>query len=89
MTILTTCYAIKKRRYYGGTSTGYHRPDRGQLLHYYGTQLHPRLPPAPTDAAHDGIGRWLYRDDAPYILMTYAQLKFCVSEALLEAGPQG
>src|SRR5690606_10383508 len=34
------------------------------------------------DAAHDGSGRWLYRDDAPYILMTYAQLKFCVAEAL-------
>jgi hypothetical protein len=29
---------------------------------------------------HDGKGRWIYRDDAPYILSTCAEIKFCLAE---------
>ena len=35
---------------------------------------------APT-AATSGTGRWLYRDNAPYIAMTYAELQFIKAEA--------
>jgi hypothetical protein len=34
----------------------------------------------------DGIGRWLYRDNAPYILTTYAEIKFCLAEAYWKMG---
>ncbi len=34
----------------------------------------------------DGKGRWLYRDDAPYILMTCAEIKFCLAETYWKLG---
>src|SRR3546814_13713953 len=37
---------------------------------------------------HDGIGRWLYRDNAPYILTTYAEIQFCLAEAYWKMGQQ-
>ncbi|MCK7533419.1 MAG: hypothetical protein MZV63_21490 [Marinilabiliales bacterium] len=84
---MNNAYAIKKRRYYGGSFTGLTGPI-GTAPSYWRTQLilgcHQHH-----DVARDGIGRWLYRDDAPYILMTHAELKFCLSEAALEAEPQG
>jgi hypothetical protein len=70
--------AIKKRKYYGGTSTSY-----GSAPSFYGrnsTSAYSGTPP------HDGKGRWLYRDDAPYILMTYAELKFCLAETYWKLG---
>lgn len=30
---------------------------------------------------YDGTGRWLYRNDSPYIIMTAAEIQFCVAEA--------
>lgn len=37
----------------------------------------------------DGKGRWIYRDDAPYILMTCAEIKFCLAEAHFKKGEAG
>ena len=34
----------------------------------------------------DGDGRWLYRNDAPYILMTAAEIQFCLAEAEFVVG---
>ena len=79
-TNLDNAYAIKKRRYYGGSFTGTGGPI-GTAPSFYGRNVGSAAT-STNDAAHDGSGRWLYRDDAPYILMTYAQLKFCVAEAL-------
>ncbi|MDR1197939.1 MAG: SusD/RagB family nutrient-binding outer membrane lipoprotein [Prevotellaceae bacterium] len=36
--------------------------------------------------ALDGYGRWLYRDGAPYILSTCAEMKFCAAEAYWKKG---
>jgi hypothetical protein len=79
-TNLDNAYAIKKRRYYGGSFTGTGGPI-GSAPSFYGRNSSSAAT-STNDAAHDGSGRWLYRDDAPYILMTYAQLRFCVAEAL-------
>jgi len=40
---------------------------------------------APT-AATSGTGRWLFRDNAPYIVMTYSELQFIKAEALYRKG---
>lgn len=36
-----------------------------------------------------GTGRWLYRDDAPYVLATYAELLFDLAEAQFVVGDKG
>ncbi len=41
---------------------------------------------SPSGTTNDGKGRWLYRDDAPYILMTYSELKFCLAETYWKMG---
>ncbi|MDZ7635906.1 MAG: SusD/RagB family nutrient-binding outer membrane lipoprotein [Bacteroidales bacterium] len=86
-TNLENAYAIKKRRYYGGTFTGLTGPI-GTAPSFYGRNSSSAAT-STNEAAHDGIGRWLYRDDAPYILMTYAELKFCTSEALWKLNRKG
>jgi hypothetical protein len=86
-TNLDNAYAIKKRRYYGGSFTGLTGPI-GTAPSYYGRNSSSAAT-STNDAAHDGIGRWIYRDDAPYILMTYAEMKFCLSEALWKLNRMG
>ncbi|MDR2126013.1 MAG: SusD/RagB family nutrient-binding outer membrane lipoprotein [Prevotellaceae bacterium] len=39
-----------------------------------------------TNAATVGAGRWLYRDGAPYIISTFAEMKFCAAEAYWKKG---
>ncbi len=70
--------SIKRRKYYGGTFTGTSGPI-GAAPSYYGRN-------STSSTVTDGAGRWLYRDDAPYILMTSAQLKFCLAEAYWKLG---
>ena len=41
---------------------------------------------ATSNTSFDGAGHWLYRDDAPYILTTYAELLFDVAEVLFKYG---
>lgn len=64
---------IKRRKYYGGSFTSFSGPI-GSAPSFYGRN-------AVSSTTLDGKGRWLYRDDAPYILMTYAEIKFCLAEA--------
>jgi hypothetical protein len=70
--------SIKRRKYYGGTLTGTGGPI-GAAPSFYGRN-------ATGSTVLDGAGRWLYRDDAPYILMTSAQIKFCLAEAYWKLG---
>jgi hypothetical protein len=65
--------SIKRRKYYGGSFTSLTGPI-GSAPSYYGRN-------AVSSTTLDGSGRWLYRDDAPYILMTCAEIKFCLAEA--------
>lgn len=39
-----------------------------------------------SSGTYDGNGRWLYRNDAPYILMTAAEMQFCVAETQWKLG---
>nr|WP_320038060.1 SusD/RagB family nutrient-binding outer membrane lipoprotein [uncultured Bacteroides sp.] len=68
--------SIKAHKYYGGTFTSFSGPI-GSAPSYYGRNATSEF----TGTVQDGKGRWIYRDDAPYILMTCAELKFCLAEA--------
>lgn len=72
---------IKAYKYYGGTFTAKAGPV-DQAPSFYGRNIAS----ATSGAIHDGIGRWIYRDDAPYILTTYAEIQFCLAEALWKVG---
>lgn len=39
-----------------------------------------------SNSVYDGDGRWLYRNDAPYIIMTASDIKFCVAETNWKLG---
>lgn len=70
--------SIKRRKYYGGGFTSTSGPI-GNAPSFYGRN-------ATSSTTLDGGGRWLYRDDAPYILMTYAELRFCLAETYWKLG---
>lgn len=69
---------IKSYKYYGGSFTGTTGPI-GTASSFYGRNARP-------SPDNDGIGKWLYRDNAPYILTTYAEIQFCLAEALWKTG---
>lgn len=72
---MTNVQSIKTRKYYGGALTSVTGPI-GSAPSFYGRIVASAF----TGTAHDGIGRWLYRDNAPYVLMTNAEIKFCLAE---------
>ncbi|SDE18618.1 SusD/RagB family nutrient-binding outer membrane lipoprotein [Niabella drilacis] len=73
--------SVKAYRYYGGTFTSTAGPI-GTAPSYYGRNAASLY----SGTVHDGIGRWIYRDDAPYILTTYAEIQFCLAEAYWKLG---
>lgn len=74
--------SVKNYRYYGGSFTGASGPI-GTAPSFYGRNRSSQYPtPENPLTSHDGIGKWIYRDDAPYILTTCAEVKFCLAEAL-------
>lgn len=73
--------SVKQYRYFGGSFTSTAGPI-GTAPSYYGRNVTPTF----TGTAHDGIGKWLYRDNAPYILTTAAEIKFCLAEAYWKLG---
>jgi len=75
---------VKTYEYYGGSFTSRTGPI-GTAPSYYGRDVAPQW----TGETHDGIGRWLYRDDAPYILTTYAEIQFCLAEAYWKLDQRG
>ena len=68
--------SVKAHKYYGGSFTGT-VGSVGTAPSFFGRNAFS----AYSGAVHDGIGRWIYRDDAPYILTTCAEIKFCLAEA--------
>ncbi len=78
---LTIADSVKKYRYYGGNFTSTSGPI-GTAPSYYGRNVNATF----SGTTHDGIGRWLYRDNAPYILTTCAEIKFCLAEAYWKLG---
>ncbi|MEE6187638.1 hypothetical protein PIECOFPK_00150 [Mycovorax composti] len=73
--------SVKKYRYYGGSFTSVTGPI-GSAPSFYGRNANSLV----SGSVHDGIGRWLYRDNAPYILTTCAEIKFCLAEAYWKLG---
>ena len=70
--------SVKAHRYYGASFTSASGPI-GTAPSLFG-----RI--ATANKASDGTGRWIFRDDAPYVLMTSAQIKFCMAEAYYKMG---
>lgn len=73
--------SVKTYKYYGGNfanTTG----SIGIAPSFYGRNSSSTF----SGTEHDGIGRWIYRDDAPYILTTYAELQFCLAETYWKMG---
>jgi len=71
--------SVKAYKYYGGSFTGRGGPI-GTAPSFYGSYA------TSYDDKVVGTGRWIYRDDAPYILMTCAELKFDLAEAYWKKG---
>ncbi len=75
---------IKSYRFYGSNFTSAAGPI-GTAPSFYGRTVSATW----SGSVHDGIGRWLYRDNAPYILTTYAELQFCLAETYWKMGQKG
>ncbi|HRZ98626.1 MAG TPA: SusD/RagB family nutrient-binding outer membrane lipoprotein, partial [Paludibacter sp.] len=50
------------------------KPGQASQVTLFGTTAAP-------SAATSGIGRWIFRDNAPYLIMTYSELQFIKAEA--------
>lgn len=73
--------SVKAYKYYGGSFTG-RTGSIGVAPSYYGRNYAS----AYSGTTNDGNGRWIYRDNAPYILTTCAEIKFCLAEAYWKTG---
>lgn len=73
--------SIKAYQYFGGDFTGRGGPI-GTAPSLYGRNKASSY----SGAVNDGIGRWIYRDNAPYILTTCAEIKFCLAECYWKMG---
>ncbi len=74
---------IKSLKYYGGSFKTTTSPINGHLVPSFWGREHK------TNDDVDGIGRWIYRDDAPYIMTTYAELLFDLAEVQYKYGARG
>lgn len=81
---LSKADSVKAYKYYGGNFTSTVGPI-GTAPSFYGRNIASTY----TGTVHDGTGRWIYRDDAPYILTTYAEIQFCLAETYFKLGRQG
>ncbi len=72
--------AIKKWYYKGGTETSW-SGTFGTAANLWGSRAGYN-----SSSSVDGDGRWLYRNNAPYILMTASEMQFCVAEAQFKYG---
>ncbi|MBR5846070.1 MAG: SusD/RagB family nutrient-binding outer membrane lipoprotein [Rikenellaceae bacterium] len=72
---------IKRHEFYGGGLTSRASDVAGiNAPYFYGREV------TTNSSILDGIGRWIYREDAPYIMMTSAEVKFCIAEAYFRMG---
>ena len=69
---------LRKLRYFGGGFTGYSGPI-GSAPSFFGRNH-------ASDDDAEGNGRWLYRNNAPYILSTYAEVLFDKAEVQYKYG---
>lgn len=74
--------AIKDWIYYGAGFTSQAGPV-GTAPNLYGFRA------ATANSSLEGSGRWLFRDDAPYILLTASEIQFEIAEAYWKLGQKG
>ena len=67
--------AVMSRNYYGGGFTGASGPI-GTAPSLYDLPISVTV-----NITNAGTGRWLFRDNAPYVLMTASEIQFCAAEA--------
>ena len=84
---IDNAYAEEINRYFGGrnsTSRTGAGPSAPTVPHFYGRV--ETVKNGTTTAPNDGKGRYLFHDEAPYILTTCAEIKFCLAEAYWKKG---
>ena len=74
--------AIKSFVYYGSSFSGAVGPV-GTAPNLYGFRT------ATPSTGVEGSGRWLFRDDAPYVLLTASEIQFELAEAYWKLGQKG
>ena len=81
--------SVKAHQYYGGRNNTSRTNPAGikTTPHLYGRTT--TVKNSTTSLPNDGIGRWIFRDDAPYVLMTSAEIKLCLAEAYWKKGNKG
>jgi hypothetical protein len=75
--------SVKAYRFYGGY-TSRTSPSENAVPNLYGRDA--AVKNVSTAAPNDGKGHWLYHDEAPYILTTYAEIQFDLAEAYWKKG---
>ena len=70
--------SVKSYKFYGSSFTG-STGSINKAASFYGRNASSIIGGGGT--VDDGIGKWIYRDNAPYILTTCAEIKFCLAEA--------
>jgi hypothetical protein len=77
--------SIKRYKFYGVQSiTGRNSPQSVSTPHFYGRT--DAVKNGTTALPNDGKGRFIFHDEAPYILATCAEIKFCLAEAYWKKG---
>ncbi len=72
---------IKSWVFDGGALTSWTGPIGESSVNIWGSRRGYASSPT-----YDGTGRWLYRNDAPYVIMTAAEIQFCVAETQFKLG---
>ena len=76
---MTDKEAIRKWDYFGSGFTSASGP-RGTAPNLFGYRK------STSNASLEGSGRWIFRDDAPYILLTASEIQFELAEAYFKIG---
>jgi hypothetical protein len=77
--------SIKTYKFYGAQSvTGRTSPQTVATPQIYGREA--AVKNVTTAIPNDGKGRYLFHDEAPYVLATCAEVKFCLAEAYWKKG---
>jgi hypothetical protein len=80
--------SVKYYQFYGVANiTGRNSPQSVATPQFYGREA--AVKNGTTTSPNDGKGRYLFHDDAPYVLSTYAEIKFCLAETYWKKGDKG
>jgi hypothetical protein len=87
--LMSNADLIQLNRFYGGSSsTSLSDPLSRALPTFYGRDrtITSAVKDESQSEPNDGQGRWIYHNEAPYILMTYAEIQLCLAETQWKLG---